>query len=90
MRLISLSPFGSFRPLSFCDPSGLNGSCGNNDLNDYKGSNQRYLKFASPCHPELVSGSHRIGKNEMLNQVQHDKSWGQMLEANSQTFYVRI
>jgi hypothetical protein len=53
-------------------------------------TSQRYLKFASPCHPELVSGSHQIGKNEMLNQVQHDKSWGQMLETNSQTFYVRI
>ncbi len=36
-------------------------------------SNQRYLKFLVRCHPELVSGSHPKGKNEMLNQVQYDK-----------------
>ena len=28
--------------------------------------------FASPCHPELVSGSHGSLFCEMLNQVQHD------------------
>jgi hypothetical protein len=31
-----------------------------------------YPKIFEISHPELVSGSHKIGQNEMLNQVQHD------------------
>jgi hypothetical protein len=32
----------------------------------------KIFEISETCHPELVSGSHPLDKNKMLNQVQHD------------------
>jgi hypothetical protein len=45
----------------------------------------KIFEISWTCHPELGSGSHPKGKDEMLKRVQHDNLGVQKVRDKSQT-----